>query len=236
MALFGEKYGDVVRVVRIGDESIELCGGTHLDNAAETGLVRIVSESSVAAGTRRIEAVTGLEALQHLRRHEHALADVAGILGSDLARVVDRSQQLIDQVRELKAEVRKLKKQGAGDNLDDLVAGAVEVDGVKLVTQRTDAKPNDLRELCDLAKRKLKSGVVVLASDAGGKVALIVGVTADLTDRLNAGKIVKDVAATVGGGGGGRPDMAQAGGKDISKIDEALAGAAEVLRQYLTRD
>jgi alanyl-tRNA synthetase len=232
-ALFGEKYGDVVRVVSIGDYSMELCGGTHLDNAAETGLVRIVSESSIAAGTRRVEAVTGLEALEHVRRHEHTLNDVAGALGSDIGRVFDRSKQLIEQVRELKAEVKKLKKQGAGENADDIVAGAIDAGGVKLIAHRTDAKPNDLRELCDVLKRKLGSGVVVLASDAGGKVSLVVGVSKDLTGKLSAGKIIKDVASVVGGGGGGRPDMAQAGGKDISKIDDALASASKVVSSYL---
>ena len=208
MALFGEKYGEVVRVVRIGDYSIELCGGTHLDQVAEVGAFRIVSESSIAAGTRRIEAVTGSEALEHGRRRESVLDQVAQVLGCDASRAAERAEKLVSETRELKAEIRKLKKQGAGESADDIVGGAVDAAGVKVIAHRSDAKMNELRELCDVVKRKLGSGVVVLASDAGGKVSLVVGVTRDLTAQLNAGKIVKDVASVVGGGGGGRPDMA----------------------------
>jgi alanyl-tRNA synthetase len=229
MALFGEKYGEVVRVVRMGDYSVELCGGTHLGNVAETGLVRIVSESSVAAGTRRIEAVTGFEALAHVRRREEMLRDVAATLGSDEARVVDRAAKLLDEIRELKSDIKKLKKRGAADSAADIVANAVDVAGVKVVAHKTDAKPNELREQCDVLKRKLGSGVIVLGSASGGKAALVVGVTKDLTDRVKAGDLVKEVAALVGGGGGGRPDLAQAGGKQPEKLDEALAKAPEIV-------
>jgi len=232
MALFGEKYGEVVRVVKMGDYSIELCGGTHLDNVAEVGLCRIVAESSIAAGTRRIEAVTGLEALEHDRRRQALLDQVAAELGTDPGRVVDRARKLLAENRELRAEIRTLKKRGAGDSADDLVAAATEAGGVKLIVHRTDVKMNDLRQLCDVLKRKLGSGVVVLASAAADKLALVVGVTKDLTDKLNAGKIIKEIAAVAGGSGGGRSDLAQAGAKEVSKIDSVLGAAAEVVSKY----
>jgi len=236
IALFGEKYDDVVRVVDIGGYSVELCGGTHLDSVAEVGLVRIVSESSIAAGTRRIEAVTGREAIEHGRRREQTLERVAGALGSDEGRVVNRAEKLLAEVRELRAEVKKLKKSGAGESLDDIAAGAADVAGVKLVAHRTDAKMDDLRQLCDALKRKLRSGVVVLASDAGGKVSIVVGVTKDLAPGLNAGRLIKDLAAVAGGSGGGRPDMAQAGAKDTSKIGDLLAAAPDVVGQHVEAD
>ena len=234
IALFGEKYGETVRVVRIGDYSVELCGGTHLDRVAEVGLCRVVSESSIAAGTRRIEAVTGPEALEHGRRRERLLEEMAAALGSDEGRVAERVQKLLAEHRELRAEIRKLKKHGTGESADDIVAGAVDAAGVPLVVHKTDLKMNDLRQLCDVLKRKLKSGVVVLASAAEKKLSLVVGVTKDLTPGLHAGKLIKDIAAVAGGGGGGRADMAQAGAKDVSKIDEVLAAAPRVVSDYLS--
>jgi len=236
IALFGEKYGDVVRVVKIGDYSIELCGGTHLNSIAQTGLFRIVSESSVAAGTRRIEAVTGCEAIEHGRRRERTLERVASILGSDEARVLDRAEKLLADTRELKAEIKKLKKSGAGESAGDIAASAVDAGGVKLIAYKSGQKMNDLRQLCDVLKRKLESGVVVLASGAGGKLSLVVGVTKDLTPGLHAGKIIKDIASLIGGGGGGRPDMAQAGGKDPSKIGDLLAAAPDIVRQHVEKN
>ena len=232
IALFSEKYDDVVRVVDIGGYSVELCGGTHLDSVAEAGLFRIVSESSVAAGTRRIEAVTGREAIEHGYRRERMLGEVASALGSDEGRVVDRAHKLLADVRELKAEIKKLKKSGAGESADDIVAGAVDAGGVRLIAHKSDQKMDDLRQFCDVLKGKLKSGVVVLASGAEGKLSLVVGVTKDLIPGLHAGKIIKDVASVIGGGGGGRPDMAQAGGKDPSRIDDLLAAAPDIVAKY----
>ncbi|MFH1730956.1 MAG: alanine--tRNA ligase [Planctomycetota bacterium] len=236
IALFGEKYGDVVRVVKIGGYSVELCGGTHLDNVSQAGLFRIVSESSVAAGTRRLEAVTGREAIEHGRRRERTLERVASILGTDEARVVDRAEKLLADTRELKAEIKKLKKRGAGESAGDIAAGAVAAGGVKLIVHKSGRKMDDLRQLCDVLKRKLESGVVVLASGAGGKLSLVVGVTNDLTPGVHAGKIIKDIASLIGGGGGGRPDMAQAGGKDPSKIDDLLAAAPDIVRQHVEKN
>jgi len=234
IALFGEKYGETVRVVRIGDYSVELCGGTHLDRVAEVGLCRVVSESSIAAGTRRIEAVTGPEAIEHGRRRERLLEEMAAALGTGEGRVAERVQKLLAEHRELRAEIRKLKKHGTGESADDIVAGAVDAAGVALVVHKTGLKMNDLRQLCDVLKRKLKSGVVVLASAAEKKLSLVVGVTKDLTPGLHAGKLIKDIAAVAGGGGGGRADMAQAGAKDVSKIDEVLAAAPRVVSDYLS--
>jgi len=233
LALFGEKYGEVVRVVRIGDESIELCGGTHLGNVSQVGPVRIIGEASIASGTRRIEAVTGPEAIEHGRRREQMLRHVADVLGADEGRAADRAEKLLAENRELRAEIKKLKKHGAGESADDVVARATDVGGVKLIVHNTDLKMNDLRQLCDVLKGKLGSGVVVLGSGAGGKLSLVVGVTHDLTPRLNAGKIIKDVAAAVGTSGGGRPDMAQAGGKDPARLDETLAAAPDVVARYV---
>ncbi len=232
IALFGEKYGETVRVVDIGGYSVELCGGTHLRSAAQVGPFRIVSESSVAAGTRRIEAVTGSEAIGYGRRREAILERIAAELGGDEGRVLDRVQKLQNEVRELRAEVKKLRQRGSGESADDIIADATVVGGAKLVVRRTSLRMNDLRELCDALKRKLGSGVVVLASDEGGKASFVVGVTKDLTPRLDAGRIVKEVAAAAGGSGGGRSDMAQAGAKDASKIDDALATAPDVIARH----
>ncbi len=235
LAFFGEKYGETVRVVRIGEYSIELCGGTHLESVAQVGLLRITSESSIASGTRRIEAVTGREALALGRRREAMLSRAAEKLGTDEGRVLDRIQNLFEENRALRDDIKKLKQRGAGESADDIIADAAEVCGVKLIIHESELRPDELRELCDVLKRKLKSGVVVLGSGEGGKLSLVCGVTDDLTDRLNAGKLVKDIAAAAGGGGGGRPDMAQAGGKDPSKLGDALGTAPDVIAAYLEK-
>ncbi len=232
IALFGQKYGETVRVVSIGDYSMELCGGTHLDSAAEVGLFRIATESSIAAGTRRIEAVTGREAIEHGRRRARTLERIAAVMHSDVARAVDRAEQLMAENRELKAEARKLKRRGSGESADDIAAAATEVAGIRLIVHKTDLKMTDLRQLCDALKAKINSGVVVLGSGAGQKLSLVVGVTKDLTPRLDAGRMVKDISATAGGSGGGRPDMAQAGAKDPAGLDEALRQAPEVVKLY----
>lgn len=224
MALFGEKYGDIVRVVQIGDYSLELCGGCHVSHTAEIGLFKIVSESGIGSGVRRIEAVTGKQAYQNMEEKAELLKQSATLLKAKLDEVPRRiealQQQLRETVRENESYKSKLNQQSAG-SLADRVR---EVQGIPVLTARLDHLDMDgLRNLADQMKGKLKSAVIVLGSSAGGKVQLVAAVTADLVEKkLHAGHIVKHVAAICGGGGGGRADMAQAGGKDTTKIDEAL--------------
>ena len=234
MALFGEKYGDRVRVISVGDWSRELCGGTHVARSGDIGLFKVVSESSVASGVRRIEAVTGEAALELVHRMEDRLAAVAGLLKCRPHEVEQRIQKLQAQVKELEKRIRELSIKGGAQDLDAAVAQAPEVNGVKVVAlelQGLDMK--GLREAGDRVRDRLGSGVAVLASALDGKVSLVALVTKDLTGRLHAGKIVGEVAKMVGGGGGGRPDMAQAGGKRPEKVGEALEKVAEIVRSHL---
>ncbi len=238
MALFGEKYGDRVRVVKIGDFSTELCGGTHTAATGEIGLIKIVGEGAVASGTRRVEAVTGTGALGLFRRD----ADVSRVAsqfvgGSDLSADAFRSKVSAqdDELRKLRRELEAMRMKSASAATADAAASAVEVNGVKVLAQRVDAldKPQ-MRNLVDELRGKLGSGVVVLgAATVEGKVSLIVGVSKDLTGRVQAGKIVGLLAAKVGGKGGGRPDLAEAGGSDAAALDGALAAAAHTVGQVL---
>jgi len=232
MALFGEKYGDMVRVVRVGDFSTELCGGTHLDNTADVGLFKLVSESGVAAGVRRIEAVTGLGAYNLVRAQEDELREVASLVKSTDLKVAERVERLADRARELEKELEKLKSRMAKGGTGDLMSQVRDIGGVKLlaaVVEDVDAK--SLRDMGDGLKDRLGSGIVVLGSSADGKVSLVCMVTKDLVDRYKAGDIIKVAAAVTGGGGGGRPDMAQAGGKDASRLPEALEKACELVER-----
>ena len=233
MALFGEKYGDRVRVLRFGDLSTELCGGTHVRRTGDIGLFKIVAESGIAAGIRRIEAVTGERALARVVEEEATLARLADLVKGNRADLEPRLRQLLDRNRVLEKEVQQLKARlagGAGSG-GDLASQAVTVAGVRLLAQRlddgTDAKT--LRDVVDRMKDKLGSGVVVLgAADAEGqRVSLAVGVTRDLVGRIKAGDLVNAVAGQVGGKGGGRPDFAQAGGSNAAALDAALAGVRD---------
>jgi alanyl-tRNA synthetase len=225
MALFGEKYADEVRVLKIGGFSTELCGGTHVSRAGDIGLFKIVSESGVAAGVRRIEAVTGEGALEWVYESDQLVRDVAALVKSSRVEVEDKVRQLIERTRKLEKEVATLKSKLASGHGGDLSTSAVEVVGVKVVASRVEgADAAALREAIDQLKNKLKTAVVVLASvQEDGKVIVIAGVTADLVARIKAGDTVNSVAMKIGGRGGGRADMAQAGGSDASKLDEALA-------------
>jgi alanyl-tRNA synthetase len=231
MALFGEKYPDIVRVVQMGEFSRELCGGTHLDNVGHVGLFKIIGEESVASGTRRITALTGKGALDYVRAEAEALAQVAATLRVPPAQAVDRIATLIEEVKTLKKQLSQRKEQGtsaAKVSADDLIAAATDVNGVKVIAQAVDnANPDELRQLIDLVRRKLPERLaVLLASAVEGKVHLASAFTADLIDQgYHAGKWLKEVAPKVGGGGGGRPDLAQAGGKDPAKIPDALEHA-----------
>jgi alanyl-tRNA synthetase len=236
MALFGEKYEDEVRVLRIGEFSTELCGGTHVGRAGDIGLFKIVSEGGVAAGVRRIEAVTGAGAYEHVVQTDHVLRDVAGLVRGSRDDVEDKVQQLIERARRLEKEVAQLKDKLASGSGKDLAAEAQTIGGVKVVAAIVEgADAAALRNAVDQLKNKLGSAVIVLGS-AGpdNKVTLIAGVTADAIAKVKAGDLVNFVAQQVGGKGGGRPDLAQAGGTDPTKLVEALQGVADWLRLRLS--
>jgi len=234
VALFGEKYDDPVRVLAIGDYSTELCGGTHVRRSGDVGLFRIVSETGVAAGVRRVEAVTGSGALARVRDTDARLAKVAGLLKADRDGVDARVEQLLARNRELEKELERLKGRLASSAGDDLASRAVDVNGLKVLAAKLDgADPKRLRETVDQLKNKLGSAAVVLATVNGDKVALVAGVTKDWSDRVPAGPLANHVAQQVGGRGGGRPDLAQAGGSDPSRIDEAIDSVAAWVREQL---
>ncbi|HHQ41577.1 MAG TPA: alanine--tRNA ligase [Chromatiales bacterium] len=235
MALFGEKYGDEVRVLSIGDFSVELCGGTHVRRAGDIGLFKIVSESGVAAGVRRIEAVTGERALRWVEENEERLQRVAELLRGRPEEADEKLRQLLERQRRLERELERLRQKLASGAGADLASQAVEVEGVKVLAARLDgADAKALRSAVDQWKARLGRAVVVLGT-AGedGKVRLAAGVTDDLTDRLKAGELVNEVAARVGGRGGGRADFAQAGGTDAARLDEALAAVPGLVRERL---
>jgi alanyl-tRNA synthetase len=235
MALFGEKYEQQVRVLRIGDFSTELCGGTHVGRAGDIGLFKITSESGVASGVRRIEALTGEKAIDFMEDHERLIREVAGQLRGSPDEVPDKVRDVLDRVRQLEREIRTLKDKLASGSGVDLAAGATEVQGVKVVAAQVDgADSGALRSAVDQLKSKLGSAVIVLASvDAQSKVLLVAGVTADQTARVKAGELVGIIAAAVGGKGGGRADFAQAGGSDATALPQALAGVAALVRARL---
>ncbi|MDR3725263.1 MAG: alanine--tRNA ligase [Terracidiphilus sp.] len=239
MALFGEKYGDKVRVVKVLDGfSTELCGGTHVTATGDIGLIKILSESSVSSGVRRLEAITGLGSLATFRE-DFALAKYAGQLVPAGGNLLEQFQAKVtaqeDELKKLKREIEELRMKSAASSLDDAVSGAVDVKGVKLVTLRADSlERGQLRTLVDNLKQKLGEGVVLVASaQPEGKVALIGGVTPGLTKRIQAGKLVGAVAKLVGGSGGGKPEIAEAGGKDQTQIDAALKAVAGIVGELL---
>ena len=236
MALFGEKYADEVRVLSIGSYSTELCGGTHVQRAGDIGLFKILTEGGVAAGVRRIEALTGQSAIEHIEHTDELLRQVSGLLRGTREDVAVRVQETLDQVRSLEKQLRSVKDKLASGQGTDLAAGALDVGGgAKLVATVVDgADATSLRNAVDQLKDKLKSAVIVLASVAApDKVVLVAGVTADLVGRIKAGELVGAVAAQVGGKGGGRPDFAQAGGTQPEALPAALAGVAALVRAKL---
>jgi alanyl-tRNA synthetase len=237
MALFGEKYGDRVRVVSIPGFSTELCGGTHVRATGDIGLFAIVSEGGVAAGVRRIEAITGLDSLKAFQRTRDELGQVAEAVSARAGDVLARVATLQDENKRLARELQQAKMKAAMSSGSSSGGGqetAIDIAGVKLVAREVSGLDKDgLRALVDQHRDQIKSGVVVLASPSDGKVAIVVGVTPDLTKRVPAGQIVKQLAPIVGGGGGGRPDFAEAGGKDASKIGEMLAASRGVVEKML---
>ncbi|HIQ45172.1 alanine--tRNA ligase [Pseudomonas sp. BMW13] len=233
MALFGEKYGDQVRVLSMGgDFSVELCGGTHVARTGDIGLFKIVSEGGVAAGVRRIEAVTGAQALAYLNGAEEQLKEAASLVKGNRDNVLDKLSALLERNRQLEKELEQLKAKAASAAGNDLAASAVDVKGTKVLAARLDGLDGKaLLALVDQLKNKLGSAVILLGGVFDEKVVLVAGVTQDLTGKLKAGDLMRQAAAAVGGKGGGRPDMAQGGGVDAGKLDEALALAATLVEQ-----
>ena len=234
MALFGEKYGEKVRVVKIGDFSTELCGGTHTGATGEIGVVKLLGEGSVSSGVRRVEAVTGLGALNEFRR-DYEVAQLAAQFSPNAETAPaealrSRLSAQEEELKKLRRELDQARMKSASASVSNAGEPAVEVQGVKVLAQRVDALDRgQMRTLVDNLRNKLGSAVVVLGAAQDGKVALIVGVTKDLTGKVQAGKVVGEIAKLVGGSGGGRPDMAEAGGKDPSQLDAALKSAADVV-------
>jgi len=224
MALFGEKYGDIVRVVQVGDYSLELCGGCHVPNTSVIGLFKIASESGIGAGTRRIEAVTGEAAYKALNDQLAILKTAAAKLKTSPKDVPSRIETILAEAKQLQRENESLAAKLGNIEAGSLASKVKEINGVPVIAARVQAADmNSLRNMADDLKQKLGSAVILLGSADNGKVNLIAGVTKDLIEKgFHAGKLVKEAASVCGGGGGGRPDMAQAGGKDPAKLDNAL--------------
>ena len=234
MALFGEKYGNLVRVMKFGDFSTELCGGTHAYRTGDIGLFKIVSEGGVAAGVRRIEAVTGAGALAYVRGLEGVLRKTEDLLRAGKDDVVAKTEALLERNKQLEKQLAQMSGKLAANRGDELLSQAVAVGSAKLLAAELEGvDASALRDLLDQLKNKLGSAVIVLGAANEGKVSLIAGVTADLTSKVKAGELVNMVAQQVGGKGGGRPDMAQAGGTDPSKLGEALKSVPEWVRGKL---
>ncbi len=234
MALFGEKYDDDVRVVSMGDFSMELCGGTHVARTGDIGLFKIISESGIASGVRRIEAVTGITALQYVQQQAFELTSISAVLKTDVTTVGERVLQLIEQTRTLEKEVTKLKQEIANSAGSDLLSQINEINGVKVLSYHVQGiESGALRTMIDDLKNQIGSGVILLGVATGEKVSLIAGVTKDLTQKVKAGELVNFVAQQVGGKGGGRPDMAQAGGSQPENLDSAIASVNEWLQKRL---
>jgi alanyl-tRNA synthetase len=235
VALFGEKYDDPVRVLAFGEYSTELCGGTHVGRTGDVGLFKLTSETGVAAGVRRVEAVTGQGALRWVRNMENRLLDVASLLKADRESVVEKVDQLQSRNRELEKDLERFKARMAASQGDDLAAQAEDVDGLKVLAAKLDGvDPKRLRDTVDQLKNKLGSAAIVLATVHGDKVSLVAGVTSDYVDRIEAGPLANFVAQQVGGRGGGRADLAQAGGNDPSKIDQAIRSVPNWIKEQLS--
>ena len=234
MALFGEKYGDNVRVLTMGDFSIELCGGIHAKRTGDIGLFKIITESAVAAGVRRIEAVTGENAIEWLHNQQRILIQSADLLKSDVNTLVEKIQQLQDKAKKVEKELQGLKEKAAMQAGSDFVKSAVKINGVSVIVQQLDGiETKSLRVMVDDLKNQLGSGVIAFASILDEKVNLVVGVTNDLTTKVKAGELVNLMAQQVGGKGGGRPDMAMAGGSQPENVAQAVKVAQDWLNKNL---
>src|SRR6056297_1075117 len=234
LAFFGDKYGDRVRVLQFGDYSTELCGGTHVDRVGDIGPFKIVHETGISAGVRRIEAVAGRKAVAWMQQTDRALRDVADRLKASPEQVGNRVEQLLDRSRELEKDLDRIKQKLASARGSDLSASARDIGGIKILAERLEGvDPNSLRDTVDQLKNKLGSAIVVLGTEAGQGVRLVAGVTGDLTDRFKAGELVNFVAGQVGGKGGGRPDFAQAGGSNAPRLNPALESVFEWVKDRI---
>ena len=230
VALFDEKYGETVRVVSVGDFSKELCGGTHCKATGEIGICMVLSEGSVASGIRRIEALTGRNALEYLRSKKQELNEIKGLLKTESP--AEKIEKLIQDTKSLEKEIQKLKTGSSGDMISDTLKHAQELDGVKIVNIRQDGlNPNELRLLADNVRDRLKSGIIVLSSVIDSQAAIVCMITQDLANKYSAGEIVKNISKLAGGKGGGKPDMAQGGTKEIEKLDAALESLHEIVKK-----
>jgi alanyl-tRNA synthetase len=231
MALFGEKYGDIVRVVSMGDYSVEFCGGTHIDNTGKVGGFKIISEGGIAAGVRRIEAITGSNVIKYLADKQSTISNVAAALKSSETDLTRKASQVMSDIKELENTIKSLKSDEISGSIDGIISSAKQVGDVKLITCRFDDTDVDqLRNISDAVKERTDNTAMVFASVNGDKVTFIVSLTEDLVGNgYHAGKLIKEIAAAAGGGGGGKANMAQAGAKDPSKVDAAFAKAEELL-------
>jgi alanyl-tRNA synthetase len=234
IAPFGEKYGALVRVVKIGDFSLEFCGGTHCRRTGEIGTFIIVNESSIASGVRRIESQTGMAAFEMLSNMRGAVRDLSRLLSATQDVLAERVENLLAETKEMKKEIKRLRQEKASGSVDDVLATAHETGGIRFVTHQTEGlDPNEMRNLADELRARLKEGVVVIGNTDGEKVSLVCTVTAGVKKKTPAGKIIREVAKIVGGSGGGRDDMAQAGGRFPEKLPEALAAVEKILKSIL---
>ena len=232
MAIFDEKYGETVRVLTMGDNdfSVELCGGTHVERLGDIGRFKIISESGIASGVRRIEAVTGEEAYKLDKINEDSLDMIASLTKSNSVNLLEKVKQLISNQKSLEKQIANFQKQLASDQSGDLISIAEDIDGVKLLaTEVSGVSAKDLRDLADKLKDKLGAAVVVLAVVSGKKVSLVSAVTKSLTDKYQAGTILNHVASQIGGKGGGRADMAQGGGTEPEKLAKALSSVRDLI-------
>ncbi|MFQ6103851.1 MAG: alanine--tRNA ligase [Candidatus Glassbacteria bacterium] len=239
LAFFGEKYGDVVRVVRVDEISLELCGGTHVSSTGEIGAFHILSEGSVALGVRRIEALTGKAVLEQINSLSQLVEDVAGILKVGEGELMKKVTLLLEENKNLRRELKNAKKEAAYRDFSELESVVPEINGIKVVTRKIDVPDiESLREVADFIRSRIDSGVIVLASESRGKAIFVATVTDDLVERggMSAGDIVKRVSEIAGGSGGGKPRMAQAGGKYVEKIGEALSAVSGIVEQYLRKE
>ncbi|MFH2012158.1 MAG: alanine--tRNA ligase [Pseudomonadota bacterium] len=232
IALFGEKYGNEVRVVEIPGYSKELCGGTHVRRTGDIGIFKIINEFGIAAGVRRIEALTGEEALRQINKEKDTLEEIGSILRANKDELVDKLNKLLRHNKNLEKEVESLQGRFASKQSEDLLDLVKEIEGINVLSAKVNIdNPKGLREMTDKLKSRLKSGIILLAGQKGKDVMLILAVTKDITDRFNAGSIIKDIAQMVGGSGGGRPDMAQAGGDNLKALDKALESIYEIVKK-----